>query len=56
MINILSKEVKILKWDKQKCGECGRQVVTLYKKDDIWLCYWCNKKLERISDTNSQDK
>lgn len=48
-------EVKALKWDKQKCPKCGREVTTLYKKnkDDTPYCYWCNKKREKALSSKS---
>ncbi|PLS19347.1 hypothetical protein CVD28_02730 [Bacillus sp. M6-12] len=38
-----------VKYDKQKCPQCEKDVVTLYKKkrEDIALCYWCDKRREK---------
>ncbi|MEK3822114.1 hypothetical protein MKY20_23815 [Cytobacillus sp. FSL W8-0315] len=43
-----------MKYDKQECPQCKKQVVTLYKKnrEDTALCYWCNKKCEKALKVN----
>ena len=48
-MNSTNKGVVALKYDKQECPLCSKQVVTLYKKkrEDIAVCYWCNKKREK---------
>lgn len=50
-----SRRGKFLKYDKQECPQCEKQVVTLYKKkrEDIALCYWCNKKREKQNKVNA---